>query len=366
MGGKDTHEFMVLSSVGEDTIAYSDSSDFAANIEIAPVVTNYTKSSHDQLELEVFETPNLKTIDELEQGLNVSKELLIKAVLFIVDEKPVLTLVRGDHDVNDIKLKHLYEASVVELATVEQTLQYLGCEPGFIGPINVSEEVEIVADVAIKYVVNGICGANDKDKHYKNVNPERDFHVKLFKDLRFIQEGDASPDGKGIIRFAEGIEVGHVFKLGTRYSEAMGATFLDENGKTQPMIMGCYGIGVTRTLAAVIEQSHDENGIVWPTSVAPFDIHLIPVNLKNEDQKQLSEVLYALLKKEGYDVLLDDRAERPGVKFADADLIGLPVRITVGKKAQEGIVEVKNRKTNELVEVSTENLLEVLKKEFNV
>ncbi len=365
MGGKDTHEFMVLSSVGEDTIAYSDTSDFAANIEIAPVVANYTKADQAELDLELFATPNLKTIDELQKGLNVSKETFIKAVLFIVDEKPVLTLVRGDHEVNDIKLKHFFEASVVELATAEQTFNYLGCEPGFIGPINVSKEVDIIGDVAVKYVVNGICGANQKDKHYKNVNPERDFNVNQFIDLRFIQEGDLSPDGNGVIRFAEGIEVGHVFKLGTRYSESMGATFLDENGKTQPMIMGCYGIGVTRTLAAVIEQSHDEKGIVWPRSVAPFDVHLIAVNMKNDEQKQLSENLYATLKKAGYDVLFDDRAERPGVKFADADLMGLPVRITVGKKAQEGIVEVKNRKTNELTEVSTEDLHEFLKKEFN-
>ncbi|MCD8501545.1 MAG: proline--tRNA ligase [Bacillaceae bacterium] len=362
MGGKDTHEFMVLSSVGEDTIAYSDTSDFAANIEIAPVVANYTKADQAELDLELFATPNLKTIDELQKGLNVSKETFIKAVLFIVDEKPVLTLVRGDHEVNDIKLKHFFEASVVELATAEQTFNYLGCEPGFIGPINVSKEVDIIGDVAVKYVVNGICGANQKDKHYKNVNPERDFNVNQFIDLRFIQEGDLSPDGNGVIRFAEGIEVGHVFKLGTRYSESMGATFLDENGKTQPMIMGCYGIGVTRTLAAVIEQSHDEKGIVWPRSVAPFDVHLIAVNMKNDEQKQLSENLYATLKKAGYDVLFDDRAERPGVKFADADLMGLPVRITVGKKAQEGIVEVKNRKTNELTEVSTEDLHEFLKK----
>lgn len=360
MGGKDTHEFMVLSKIGEDTIAYSDSSSYAANIEIAPVRITYPKSNELEQALEKLATPNMKTIDELEAGLEVSKEKLIKAVLFIVDEKPVLALVRGDHDVNDVKIKHYYEASIVELATSEQTKQFMNCEPGFIGPINVSGQVEIIADYAVESVVNGICGANEKDLHFKNVNPKRDFTVSTYFDLRFIQAGDPSPDGQGIIKFAEGIEVGHVFKLGTRYSESMGANFLDENGKTKPMIMGCYGIGVTRTVAAVIEQHHDDKGIVWPKSVAPFDLHLIGVNMKNDEQKQLSEALYIELKKVGYDVLFDDRAERPGVKFTDADLIGLPIRVTVGKKANEGIVEVKVRKSDELLEVHRDELIETL------
>jgi prolyl-tRNA synthetase len=360
MGGKDTHEFMVLSSIGEDTIAYSDVSNYAANIEIAPVVANYEKSKDPMFDIEKFATPNLKTIDELETSLAISKEKLIKAVLFMVDEKPVLALVRGDHDVNDVKIKHFYEAKVVELATHEQTLQFMNCEPGFIGPIDVSTDVDVIADFAVEAIVNGVCGANEKDTHVKNVNPDRDFPVKAYIDLRFIKEGDLSPDGQGTIRFAEGIEVGHVFKLGTRYSEAMGALFLDENGKTQPMIMGCYGIGVTRTVAAVIEQHHDERGIVWPKAVAPFDLHLIAVNMKDSEQKGLSEELYKLLMKAGYDVLFDDRAERPGVKFTDADLIGLPIRITVGKKAAEGIVEVKVRKTGELIEVQQDQLISTI------
>lgn len=356
MGGKDTHEFMVLSKIGEDTIAYSDTSQYAANIEIAPVVANYEKSNEQAEALEKFATPDLKTIDELETTLNINRQRLIKAVLFIVDEKPVLALVRGDHDVNDVKIKHYYEAKIVQLASREETLQYMNCEPGFIGPIQVSSEVEVVADAAVEFIVNGICGANEKDTHYKNVNPARDFTVKSFIDLRFIQEGDLSPDGQGKIKFAEGIEVGHVFKLGTRYSESMGAQFLDENGKTQPMIMGCYGIGVTRTVAAVIEQHHDEKGIVWPKAVAPFDLHLIAVNLKDECQSTLSEQLYKQLRTAGYEVLFDDRNERPGVKFADADLIGLPVRVTVGKKANEGIVEVKLRKNGEVTEVHIDDL----------
>jgi prolyl-tRNA synthetase len=263
--------------------------------------------------------------------------------------------------VNDIKLKNLYGATVVELASAEETKETLNCVPGFVGPINVSNDVEVVADHAIAAVVNGVCGANEEHFHFQGVNIDRDAKISQYADLRFIQEGDKSPDGEGVIKFAKGIEVGHVFKLGTRYSEAMDATFLDENGRTQPMIMGCYGIGVSRTLAAIIEQYNDESGIVWPESVAPFQIHVIPVNVKNDAQKDLSDKLYAEFLQKGYDVLLDDRPERVGVKFADSDLIGLPVRVTVGKKAEDGIVEVKVRKTGESFEVSVTELYDKIK-----
>ncbi|MBO1510377.1 proline--tRNA ligase [Metabacillus bambusae] len=361
MGGTDTHEFMVLSDIGEDTIAYSDTSQYAANIEMAPVIATYEKSTEEQKELVKIETPDQKTIEEISTFLNVSKESCIKSVLFKVDDKFVLVLVRGDHEVNDIKVKNLFGASVVELATAEETIKALKCVPGFIGPINVSEDVEVVADHAISSVVNGVCGANEEQFHFQGVNIERDAKITQLADLRFIQEGDISPDGEGTIKFAKGIEVGHVFKLGTRYSESMNATFLDENGRTQPMIMGCYGIGVSRTLAAIIEQHNDENGIVWPESVAPFQIHVIPVNVKNDSQKDLAEKLYTEFTQSGYEVLIDDRAERVGVKFADSDLIGLPLRVTVGKKAEEGIVEVKIRKTGESFEVSVDELHEKVK-----
>lgn len=361
MGGKDTHEFMVLSDVGEDTIAYSDTSKYAANIEMAPVISTYEKRSEALKPLEKIETPNQKTIEEISAFLNVAKESCIKSILFKVDDRFVLTLVRGDHEVNDIKLKNLYGATVVELASAEETKETLKCVPGFVGPINVSNDVEVVADHAIAAVVNGVCGANEEHFHFQGVNIDRDAKISQYADLRFIQEGDKSPDGEGVIKFAKGIEVGHVFKLGTRYSEAMDATFLDENGRTQPMIMGCYGIGVSRTLAAIIEQYNDESGIVWPESVAPFQIHVIPVNVKNGAQKDLSDKLYAEFLQKGYDVLLDDRPERVGVKFADSDLIGLPVRVTVGKKAEDGIVEVKVRKTGESFEVSVTELYDKIK-----
>ncbi|WP_077617851.1 proline--tRNA ligase [Bacillus sinesaloumensis] len=362
MGGKDTHEFMVLSEVGEDTIAYSDTSSFAANIEMAPVVMEYPKSDEPVKELEKVETVGKKSIEEVATFLKVSEEKCIKSLLFQVDEKFVLVLARGDHEINDIKVKNLLEATNVELANTEDTERIMGSTFGSLGPINVSDDITVIADLAVASVVNGVCGANEENFHYLNVNPERDFTDVQYADLRFIKEGDPSPDGQGKIVFAEGIEVGHIFKLGTRYSEAMNATFLDENGRSQPMIMGCYGIGVSRTLSAVAEQSNDENGLIWPANLAPFDMHLIPVNMKNEEQKALSESLYLTLKESGYDVLFDDRAERPGVKFADSDLIGLPLRITVGKRASEGIVEVKVRQTGETLEINIENLIETISK----
>lgn len=360
MGGKDTHEFMVLSEIGEDTIAYSDTSDYAANIEMAPVNVKYEKSGEEQIALEKIHTPGQKSIEEVASFLNTDAAKLIKSLLFKVDEKYVLVLVRGDHEVNDIKLKNFFNASIVDLVDPNETKEVLGCAIGSLGPINVTSEVEVIADLAVEAMVNGVCGANEEDHHYVNVNPARDFNVANYIDLRFIQEGDPSPDGNGKIKFAKGIEVGHVFKLGTKYSEAMNATFLDENGRSQPMIMGCYGIGVSRTLAAVAEQFNDEKGLVWPKNLAPYQVHLIPINMKDEAQAALAEELYKDLKGQGIEVLMDDRQERAGVKFADSDLIGLPVRVTVGKKASDGIVEVKIRKTGEVLELERAELTQKL------
>ncbi|WP_129704432.1 proline--tRNA ligase [Priestia megaterium] len=359
MGGKDTHEFMVLSEIGEDTIAYSDTSSYAANVEMAPVVNTYEKSGEAEKELTKVETPNQHSIEDVAAFLNVEATSCIKSLLFKVDDRFVLVLVRGDHEVNDIKVKNYFEASVVELATPEETKEVLKCAVGSVGPIGVSDSVEVVADHAVKAIANGVCGANEEGYHYTNVN-ERNFNA-TYEDFRFIQEGDQSPDGQGVIKFAKGIEVGHVFKLGTRYSEAMGATYLDENGRSQPMIMGCYGIGVSRTVAAVAEQFNDENGLLWPEAVTPYQVHVIPVNVKNDEQRELGEKLYNELLDNRFEVLLDDRQERAGVKFADSDLIGLPVRVTVGKRASEGIVEVKVRKTGESLEVSVDNLVSTVK-----
>ncbi|MFC9538312.1 proline--tRNA ligase [Lysinibacillus sp. NPDC056959] len=364
IGGKGTHEFMVLSEIGEDTIAYSDTSDYAANIEMAEVLVDYQPSDAALKDLEKVATPDQKTIEEVSAFLNVDSSNVIKSLVFDVDGELVVVLARGDHEINDIKLKNALDAGSVELASEEAIRELLGCGVGSIGPVKLPVDVKVVADNAIKSIRNGVAGANEDGFHFVNVNPERDFAVNEYLDIRFIQEGDPSPDGQGIIKFAEGIEVGHIFKLGTTYSEKMNGTFLDEQGKAQPFIMGCYGIGVSRILAAVAEHFQDENGFVWPTQLAPYDIHVVPVNTKDESQVALADELYGLLKSYRYDVLLDDRAERAGVKFADADLIGLPVRVTVGKKATEGIVEVKFRQTGETFEWKKEEVIDRLNEFF--
>ncbi|WP_252606717.1 proline--tRNA ligase [Bacillus paralicheniformis] len=363
MGGKDTHEFMALSDVGEDTIAYSDQSSYAANIEMAEVKEAGAGEQAEMKELQEVHTPSVKTIEEVAAFLGISPSDCMKSMLMKADGRFVLVLTRGDHEVNDIKVKNLLQAETIEFASAEEVAEITGTEPGFVGPVGLDREIEIFADFAVKAMANAAAGANKTDYHYQNVNISRDAHNVTFADLRFIQEGDPSPDGNGTIRFAKGIEVGQVFKLGTRYSEAMGATYLDENGRAQPMLMGCYGIGISRTLSAIVEQHHDDKGLIWPLEVTPYDLHILALNMKNDAQVQLAEKLYEDFKANGYDVLFDDRAERAGVKFADSDLIGLPIRITVGKRADEGVVEVKIRKTGESFEVAAEELLDFIEKQ---
>ncbi|MED0669357.1 proline--tRNA ligase [Aneurinibacillus aneurinilyticus] len=357
IGGKGTHEFMALSAIGEDTIAYCTSCDYAANLEKAEVVYKPVgEEVASQSEMEKVPTPDVKTIEQLMNHFDMEARQMIKALVFKADDRFVVALVRGDHELNDTKLKNIVDANVLTMAT-EAEMSKLGVPVGFVGPINLPDEIEVYADSAVRDMQVAVTGANEKDYHYKNVVPERDFTVTAYADLRNIVEGDECPRCGGHIAFARGIEVGHVFKLGTRYSEKMGAKFLDENGREQPMIMGCYGIGVSRTVAACVEQNNDENGIIWPWSLAPFHIHVVPVNVKNEEQKQLAESLYEKLQSEGFEVLLDDRSERAGVKFKDADLIGLPIRITVGGKAGEGLVECKVRKTGESKDIHVDELM---------
>ncbi|QST01620.1 proline--tRNA ligase [Pontibacillus sp. ALD_SL1] len=362
MGGKDTHEFMVLSEVGEDTIAYSDKSSYAANIEMAPVVDTYEATTEQPKEREKVATPNCKTMAEAANALGHSLAEGMKAIMFkIDDEKLVMVLTRGDHEVNDVKLKNLYDASLIDLASEEEVKAAIGAGFGSLGPVGVSETIDIVADYAVKSLANATCGANEDGFHYTNVTPGEDFEITHYADLRFIQEGDPSPDGEGTIQFAKGIEVGHVFKLGQFYAEKMGANFLDENGKNQTLIMGCYGIGVSRTLASIVEQYHDDSGITWPKQVAPYQVHLLALNVKKDEQRELAERLYTTLKEEGIEVLYDDRKERAGVKFADSDLIGIPLRITVGKRADEGVVESKIRSSGEQSEVHEDELVDHIK-----
>ncbi|EAW7174307.1 proline--tRNA ligase [Listeria monocytogenes] len=360
IGGNESKEFMALSDIGEDTIAYSDASDYAANTEMAPVLYMEKKSHELEKDLEKVATPDQKSITDIVEFLEVPIEKTMKSMLYQVDDEVIMVLVRGDHEVNDIKIKNALDATNVELVDPAVAVELLGANFGSLGPINVPENMRVFADYAVKDIVNAVVGANEDGFHYINVNPDRDFSVTSYFDLRMIQVGDLSPDGQGVIKFAEGIEVGHIFKLGTKYSEAMNATILDENGRAQPIIMGCYGIGVSRILSAIAEQSNDENGFVWDKQISPFDLHLIPVNMKSEEQVAFAETLYTSLQDAGFSVLIDDRAERAGVKFADADLIGLPIRITVGKKAAEGVVEVKIRKTGEMIEVRQDELLNTL------
>lgn len=366
MGGKDSKEFSAIAPIGEDTIVYSDSSDYAANLEMATSLYIPKKSHAAQQDLEKVETGDAKTIDQVAEKLEIDQSQLIKSLLYIADDKPVLALLRGDHELNETKLKNYLSADFLAPASNEDAEKYLGASFGNVGPVGVSEEVTILADQYVQDMVNAVVGANETGFHYRNANLERDFRVDKFVDLRTVQEGDVSPDGSGVLKFTRGIEIGHIFKLGTRYSESLGANVLDENGRSVPVIMGSYGIGVSRLLSAITEQTADENGLVWPRAISPFDLHIIPVNAKNDEQMTVATELETRLQKAGYKVLLDDRKERAGVKFADSDLMGLPVRITVGKKAADGIVEIKLRKTGETIEVKTdevENSVGILLKE---
>ncbi|MCE4949396.1 proline--tRNA ligase [Staphylococcus hominis] len=354
IGGHHTHEFMALSEIGEDTIVYSENSDYAANIEKAEVKYYPNEKHTDIKSLEKIETPNIKTAQELADFLNRPIDEIVKTMIFKVDGEFMMFLVRGHHELNDVKVKAYFETDNVEMATPDEIVNLLGAHPGSLGPIH-NKDIKIIADNFVKDLNNIVIGANEDGYHYINANVERDFNIDEYGDFRFILEGEPLSDGSGNAKFAEGIEVGQVFKLGTKYSEAMNAKFLDNQGKAQPLIMGCYGIGVSRTLSAIVEQNNDENGIIWPKSVTPFDLHLITINPKKEEQLELGDKLYSELQSK-YDVLYDDRKERAGVKFNDADLIGLPIRIVVGKNASEGIVEVKVRQTGESEEVHINEL----------
>lgn len=360
MGGNNSKEFMAIAPIGEDTVVYSDESDYAANLEMAQNKRTMPKSHETLGELQKVATPGAKTIDEVAEFLGSSADREIKTLLFIADEKPVVVLMHGNDEVNEVKLKNYLSCDFLRPAEEDEARKYLGAGFGSLGPVGVSEEIEILADLDVENMANASVGANEDGFHYLNANLGRDFSVTHFADIRTVQEGEISPDGKGRLKFTRGIEIGHIFKLGTRYSKDLDAVVLDENGRQLPIIMGCYGIGVSRLLSAIVEQHSDENGIVWPRSIAPFDVHVIPVNVKKEEQVELSEKVTELLENAGYKVLVDDRKERPGVKFADSDLIGIPARITVGKKAAEGIVEIKLRRTGETLEVKLDELLNSL------
>lgn len=362
MGGRESIEFIAISNVGEDTIAYSDESDYAANIEMATSKFKERTNTEVQLQKEIVDTPATTTIEELSTFLEIKPSNILKSVLFVADgDKPVLAVVRGDHDVNEIKVRMAVDAETIETASDAHIEDLFGNIPaGYVGPIDLPEDVTIVADLYVKNMVNSVTGANEVEKHFINVNVGRDFEPSQYTDIRMVHEGDVSPDGHGTLQFTTGIEIGHIFKLGTRFSEAMDATVLGKDGRPTPVIMGSYGIGISRLLSAIAEQNADEKGLVWPAAVAPFDVHITPINYNNEDQKALTDEITELFKAEGYEVLVDDRKERPGVKFTDAELIGIPIRVTVGKKAEDGIVELNIRKTDEMVETKKDDLINTI------
>ena len=371
MGGKNSQEFSAPAEVGEDIIAYTDG-DYAANIEKAESKFTGVQQTAAPAPIEKKATPGAHTVDEAAESLDLDPNQVIKSMLYIAkmseDEyQPVLVLMRGNDEVNDAKVTNALDCEELELATEEDTEKYLNAHPGSLGPVGVGEEVKILAGNYVKVLVNMACGANEDGYHYVNANIDRDFRVDQFGDFRNVKEGEIAPDGKPL-KFTPGIEIGHIFKLGTHYSSKLGAQVLDSNGRLTDVIMGSYGIGVTRLLSAVAEQNADENGLVWPDSIAPFDVHVIPVNAKKEDQMAMADKIDQQLTEAGYEVLVDDRKERAGVKFADSDLIGIPIRVTVGKKAQDGIVEIKIRKTGETVEVKQEELVNtvgILLKQLN-
>lgn len=362
IGGSHTHEFMALAEIGEDTICYSDQSDYAANIEKAEVIYIPNPQHSDELPLEKVHTPGVKTAQSLADFLNVDVSTIVKSMIVKINGEFMMFLIRGHHELNEVKLKTYFKTEDIELATDAEIEGIMNSKPGSLGPVNVT--IDIYADNAVQDINNVAVGANEDDYHFINANVNRDFEVKEFDDFRFILEGEMASDSSGPVKFAEGIEIGQVFKLGTKYSESMNAMILNEQGKAMPMIMGCYGVGISRTLSAVIEQHHDDFGIIWPKSITPFAVHVISVNPKQELQKNLADELYAQFKT-NYETLYDDRNERAGVKFNDADLIGIPIRIVVGKRADESIVEVKLRKTDASEEVHVSNLQEHVKALYN-
>ncbi|WP_425807381.1 proline--tRNA ligase [Desulfitobacterium sp. Sab5] len=357
-GSGGTHEFMVLADSGEAAVVYCPDCDYAANVEKAECSPHPIESETVNGEYERVATPDSKTIDQVSDFLGLGKHELVKSILYQGDDQIFLVLVRGDREINEIKLNNMLGPFVnLQLAAAETVRETLGCEPGFVGPINAAKDLKIVADLEVPLMKRAACGANQPDQHYVNVLPERDFRMDQVFDLRMVNAGEKCPKCGGSLQEARGIEVGQVFKLGTKYSKALNATFLDENGQEKPCVMGCYGVGVSRTIAAAIEQNNDKDGIIWPIPIAPFHVILVPVSMKDTQVAETADKLYEEMRKAGVEVIIDDRDERPGVKFKDADLVGYPLRVTVGSKTlAEGKVELRFRKSGEMELVKVEEL----------
>ena len=361
IGGNVSHEFMVLTSTqsGEDDVFYCENCDYAANSNHA--VSKLQKEFTDGAEFgyseeKILDTPNVKTIDELAKFLKIEPNCILKAVLYIADSKPVLVMIRGDKEVEETKLLNTVNALEIRSATNEEALEYLGCEVGYLSYLNVDRnKVKVIFDNSAKGMKNFVLGANEPHKHIVGYNYKEE---NDFCDVSLVKEGEYCPCCGSPLKITRGIEVGNIFQLGTKYSKPMGATYTDEKGEDKPFIMGCYGIGITRTAAAAIEKYHDDFGIVWPKEIAPYHVDIVPVNADDSEQMDVALKLYDTLNSLGVETVLDDRADRAGVKFKDSELIGFPYRITVGKTIKEGLVEFKHRKTGEVEKLTPDEAVE--------
>ena len=364
IGGDVTNEFMVLAESGEDDILFCDTCGYAANKEKATSIIDLTESNEDKQAMELVETVEKKTIEEVSEYLGVPASKTVKAVLFkeeLTDKTNYfMALIRGDLDVNEVKIKNAVNATIELEMIDEEDCKKLGIVKGYVGSLEKNENITVVIDESVKVMRNFVVGANKENYHYKNTNIE-DIKYDLVADIREARKGDKCPKCEGTLDMARGIEVGHIFKLGKKYSQAMNAVVLNEQGRQEVMTMGCYGIGVSRVMASAIEQNNDEFGIVWPKAIAPYLVDVIIANVKDDAQNIIAEKLYIELQKNNIDTVLDDRNERAGFKFKDADLIGFPLKVIVGKGAVDGIVEVKDRKTGESVEIKAEEVLQFVR-----
>lgn len=367
IGGTNSHEFMVLADTGEEELVFCSLCDYAANTEKAPCRPQ-GEQDEEERPLQLVATPAARTVDDLASYLGVDARKILKSLFFDADGEPVVVLVRGDRSVNETKVKNFLMANSLEIADEAELLNRYGVPMGFAGPVGLREKmpVKILGDEEVRALSNAVAGANRVDYHYLNVNPGRDFYVDAYGDFRTAEEGDPCPLCGAPLQVCKGIEVGHIFKLGTKYSEALKATIIDEKGNEVPVVMGCYGIGITRTMAAAVEQKHDQDGIIWPVAIAPYEVVLMAVNQGDTLHAGYAEELYREFLRAGIDVIYDDRLERPGVKFKDADLIGYPARVVIGKKmVSEGLVEIKWRETGETVLKKRSEAVEYLRQKLS-
>ncbi len=359
IGGNNSHEFTVLAQNGESNILYCDECGYAATDEKAEYQPDYAESNENEKEMELVKTPNVKTVEELSKFLGIDKTKIVKSMVFVGRNGVFMTLIRGDLEVNEAKLKSHFKDQTIHKASPDEVLESLGVPIGYLGPVGA--RVKIFADLSVKPMKNFVVGGMREEYHYVNVNVDRDFKVSEWLDMKKVVAGDRCPKCGAPLKIKKGIEVGQIFKLGSKYSEKLEAFYVDTNGERKPFIMGCYGWGVSRTMAAVVEQYHDENGMIWPRAIAPFEIVVTVVNTSNSEQVKIGNEIYEFLKSEGFDVLLDDREVSGGFKFKDADLIGIPLRITVGRKLKDGKVEMKLRNSNDIYNVNADKN-EVFKK----